>query len=61
MKRDPGANVSQIGALLILLKLIRGETRISGKVLLVPLLQQEGTKTSNRFPSYLPKVVPYMD
>ena len=36
-------------------KLIRGQTRNSGKALLGPLLQQEGMKTSNRFPHSLHK------
>ena len=47
-------------------KLIRGQTGNSGKALLGPLLQQEGAKTSNRFPCSLPggrgsgQLVPYM-
>ena len=34
-------------------KLIRGQTRNSGKALLGPLLQQWGVRTNNRFPCSL--------
>ena len=49
------------------IELIRGQVRNSGKVLLGPLLQQWGVRTSNRFPllAHFPtaerdKLVPYM-